>query len=207
MNKLDKTKAEMQFCTFSDIRHLFKEFHYKGDAMGGGISICFAMLIDNKLAGGSVLGKPRHESKYKNCVDVRRMACTDEAPSNSESWFLGQIINWVTRNTAYNFVLSYSDKSVGHNGTIYKASNFKQIGETSPTQFVRYNGKTYHPRSLSIERPYSYELREAVKKGEAIIETGLPKIIWLYTIRRKARMQPVNLLKFKKGGSQVMLML
>ena len=32
--------------------------------MGGGISKCFAMYINDKLVGGSVLGKPRHEKKY-----------------------------------------------------------------------------------------------------------------------------------------------
>jgi len=202
---LNKKECEMQVCTFADIRHLFKEFHYKGDSMGGGISICFAMLIKDKLVGGSVLGKPRHLNKYPKCIDIRRMACIDEAPKNSESWFLGQIINYVTRNTDYLAVLSYSDKTVGHQGTIYKASNFKSIGETSPTQFITWKGKTYHPRSLSIERPYSYDLRKAVAEGEAVVNTGLPKIIWLYDIKRRKRMERVQLLEFKKGGSQVKL--
>lgn len=113
------------------------------------------------------------------------MACLDSAPKNSESWFLGQIIKWVTSNTDYSFVLSYSDTSVGHNGTIYKASNFKEIGKTSATKWVEWEGKVYHPRSLSVDREYSYRLREDVKTGVAIIREGLPKIIWLYTINRK----------------------
>jgi hypothetical protein len=155
--------------------------------MGGGISICFAMFIKNKLVGGSVMGKPRHEKKYKNCIDIRRMACLDDAPCNSESWFLSQIIKWCASNTDYNYVLSYSDKTVGHNGTIYRAANFKNIGETTPTKYVDWNGKIYHPRSLSIERPYSHELRNAVKTGDAIVHTGLPKIIWLYEISNKLK--------------------
>lgn len=184
---LDKKKCEIRTCKFSDIRHIFEKFHYKKGAMGGGISICFAMFIDGKLVGGSVMGKPRHENRYKNCIDIRRMACIDDAPCNSESWFLSQIIKWCASNTHYNYVLSYSDKTVGHRGTIYKASNFKNIGETSPTKYIEWRGKIYHPRSLSIERPYSYELREAVKKGEAIVQTGLPKIIWIYEISNKLK--------------------
>ena len=54
-------------CKFANISHIFKKFHYKSDNMGGGISVCFAMFINYKLVGGSVLGKPRHEKKYKNC--------------------------------------------------------------------------------------------------------------------------------------------
>jgi len=185
--KLDKKLCEIKICRFKDIRHIFEEFHYKKGNMGGGISVCFGMFMNGDLVGGSVLGKPRHEKKYKNCIDIRRMACLDISPCNSESYFLGQIIKYVTCNTDYNFVLSYSDLTVGHNGTIYKASNFKEIGVTTPTKFVDWNGKIYHPRSLTIDRDYSYRMRDAVKTGEAIIKTGLPKIIWIYEINKKLK--------------------
>jgi len=183
--RLDKTRCKIKTCRYNDIREIFENFHYKKGHMGGGISVCFAMFIDENLVGGSVLGKPRHEKKYKNCIDIRRMACLDNSPVNSESWFLGQIIQWITCNTNYENVLSYSDMTVGHNGTIYKASNFKEIGLTTPTKYVEWNGKTYHPRSISIDRDYSYKLREAIKTGEAVVKTGLPKRVWLYPIIRK----------------------
>ena len=76
MNKLNKKNCKIMICSFSDISHIFKKFHYKSDNMGGGISVCFAMIMDKKLVGGSVLGKPRHEKKYSNCIDIRRMACS-----------------------------------------------------------------------------------------------------------------------------------
>src|SRR3990167_1701677 len=84
---LDKSTARIEPCKFKDIRHIFQEFHYKKAHMGGGISVCFAMFINNQLVGGSVLGKPRHEKKYQNCIDIRRMALLDSAPQNSESYF------------------------------------------------------------------------------------------------------------------------
>ena len=196
MSKLNKKYCSIKTCDFSDIKHIFEKYHYKKSSMGGGISVCFAMFINDVLVGGSVMGKPRHEKKYKNCIDIRRMACLDNAPCNSESWFLSQIIKWCASNTDYNYVLSYSDKTVGHNGTIYKAANFKNIGETTPTKYVIWNGKTYHPRSLSIERPYSYELRQAVKDGSATIHTGLPKTIWLYEISSKLKRKNKQLNRF-----------
>ncbi|MFZ2523630.1 MAG: hypothetical protein WAW92_04565 [Minisyncoccia bacterium] len=182
---LDKSTARIQTCQFKDIRSIFENFHYKKGHMGGGISMCFQMYIDNKQVGGAVLGLPRHEKKYKNCIDIRRMACLDNAPKNSESYFLGQVIKWIRDNTTYDFVLSYSDMTVGHQGTIYKASNFECIGQTTPTKYVEWEGKIYHPRSLSIDRDYSYRMREDVKTGKAIVKIGLPKNIWLYKIRRK----------------------
>lgn len=110
------------------------------------------------------------------------MACLDECPKNTESWFLSKIIWFVRKNTDFKSVLSYSDKSVGHKGTIYRAENFQFIGETSESKHVFWNGVRYHPRSLTIDRPYSYKLRDAIKNGEAILETGLPKNIWYYKI-------------------------
>ena len=184
---MDKTKCEVVLCDFSDIREIFHEFHYKKSNMGGGISKCFALYINGKLNGGSVLGKPRHETKYKNCIDIRRMACLDSSPFNSESYFLGQIIKWIKANYDFENILSYSDMTVGHIGTIYKASNFRCIGETSPTKYVEWRGKIYHPRSLSIDRDYSYKLRDAIKIGEAEVKTGLPKKIWMYDLTKMKR--------------------
>ena len=189
LDKLNKHDCEMQLCNFSDIRHIFEDFHYRKGHMGGGISQCFAMLMNDELVGGSVLGKPRHESKYENCIDIRRMACLDDAPFNSESWFLGRILKYLLANTNYDGVLSYSDLTQGHIGTIYKATNFVDSGKTSPTKYVEWNDKVYHMRSLTIDRPYSYEMRKAVDEGNATVKTGEPKIIWVYdlTKRRKKR--------------------
>ena len=197
MTKLNKKDCEMQLCSFSDIRHIFEDFHYKKGHMGGGISVCFAMIHKGELVGGSVLGKPRHENKYKNCIDIRRMACLDEAPFNSESWFLGSIIKYLIANTNYDNVLSYSDLTQGHIGTIYKATNFTEAGKTSPTKYVEWRGKIYHMRSLTIDRPYSYEMREDVKTGKAVVKTGEPKIIWLYDLscRRKRKRKKQMFLK------------
>lgn len=182
---LDKTRCKIKECRFADIRHLLEQFHYKKGNMGGGISTCFALYLDGEMVGGSVMGLPRHQKKYPKAIDIRRMVCTDDAPQNSESYFIGQIKKWIRDNTDYENILSYSDPTVGHLGTIYKASGFYNAGNTSKSKYVIWGEKIYHPRSLSIDRPYSYALREAVKKGEATVETGLPKIIWILPVKRK----------------------
>jgi hypothetical protein len=175
--------------TFADISDIFKKYHYKANHMGGGISFCFALEFENKFWGGAVIGKPRHDKAHNeggtvNVLDIRRLACLEEAPKNTESYFLGKIIWWLKNNTDCQRVITFADQTVGHKGTIYKASNFKLKGFTAPTTHVFWNGERYHPRSLSIDRPYSYKLREAVKTGEAKVEKGLPKSIWTYDITR-----------------------
>jgi hypothetical protein len=172
-------------CRFADIRHIFEEFHYKHGHMGGGISFCLAMMFEDKMMGGTVVGKPRHLGKYRNTLEIRRMACLDLSPKYSESWFLAKTIRWIRDNTDAESVLSYADISVGHKGTIYQAANFELVGQTSESKHVEWGGKRYHMRSLTIDRPYSYELRKAVKDGSAQIITGEPKNIYIYKINRK----------------------
>lgn len=172
-------------CEFSDIRHIFENFHYKGGHMGGGISICFGLYDESRLVGGAVLGKLRQEqaySKHGKTIEIRRMACLDEAPKNTESFFLSKVIWYVRKNKLADTIISYADKSVGHKGTIYKAANFKYEGETAPSKHVIWKGVLYHPRSLSIDRDYSRRIQAALKTGEASIVESEPKSIWIYKI-------------------------
>ncbi len=172
----------VQKCEFSDIIHIFEKYHYKGGHMGGGISFCLALMFHDTPVGGAVVGLPRHTSKYKNSLEIRRMALYDECPKNSESYFLSKIIWYIKKNTDARGVLSYADTSVGHKGTIYKAANFKNIGETAPSKHLFWQGKRYHPRSLTIDRSYSVKIRKALENGCATLETGSPKIIYYYAL-------------------------
>ena len=179
---LSRHRARAATCRYADIAPIFERWHYKGRKIGGGITMCFALLIDGKISGGAVLGKPRHNRKYAGHIDIRRLACTDEAPCNSESWFLGQIIRWIAANTPYKHVLSYSDATEQHTGGIYKACNFRAVGQTAPTKNVVWQGRKYHPRSLTVDRAYSRRLRADLEQGLAYIETGKPKTVWVYDI-------------------------
>lgn len=180
-------------CEFKDIRYIFEAFHYKGGHMGGGISICFGLYDQSRLVGGAVLGKMRQEkaySKYGKSIEIRRMACLDEAPKNTESYFLSKIIWYVKKHHLADTIISYADSSVGHTGVIYRAANFKLIGMTAPSKHVVWNGTLYHPRSLSINRDYSFRIRNALKKGEANVETSYPKEIYAYFLSPK--LSPVS---------------
>lgn len=143
------------------------------------------MTFEDRIIGGTVVGKPRHQGKYKNLLEIRRMALLDEAPKYSESFLLGKTVKFIKNNTDAYGALSYADLTVGHYGTIYRAANFTEVGETEPSRSVLWNGKRYHPRSLTIDRPYSYRLREALKRGEAVKVKGKPKKIFTYVFHAK----------------------
>jgi hypothetical protein len=141
---------------------------------------CFRLDFNGHTIGGAVYGQPRHDVYGDDVIDLRRFACEDSAPKNTESFFLSKTIMLLRKHKVKSKILTYADETEGHVGIIYKACNFKKIGEVKPTKTILFNGEKYHMRSLTIERPYSHKIRKALKDGSASIVTGLKKNIYIY---------------------------
>ena len=168
---------------FKDFSNLLAKWHYKSNKIGGGISYHLVLRFEGRVYGGIVIGKMRHEKNYdEKAVELRRMVLHPDCPKNTASYFLSKTIWWLKKNTDISIVYTFADQTVGHSGTCYKAANFEFVKETPPTVHVLWKGKMYHPRSLTIDRPYSYQLREDVKKGIAKVVKGKPKLLYKYVI-------------------------
>jgi len=155
-------------------------FHYKTDHIGGDIKFNLGLYWKDTLIGAATFGPPRHQKKHEGLLDLRRFCCVDKAPKNTESYFLAKCMWWLKKNyKEVKGILTFADKTVGHVGTIYKATGFTLLGETGKSKYVMWGDKRYHMRSLTIDRPYSYRLREAIKTGEAEVKTGKPKLIYV----------------------------
>ena len=96
-------------------------------------------------------------------------------------------MRWLRQNTNWEFVISYADEEQGHKGVIYRASNFKYLGKTSPGKKLEVDGKSFHIRTLSmLDRPYGVEINRRYKakdEGVKVIET-LPKNIYTYPLKK-----------------------
>lgn len=171
---------------FKEFSELLRKYHYKSNKIGGGISYHLVLTYQGRVYGGIVIGKMRHEKKYDaKSVELRRMVLDEDCPKNTASYFLSKTIWWLKKNTDISIIYTFADGSAGHKGTCYKASNFEYVKTTPPSKYVMWHGKRYHMRSLTIDRPYSYRLRKAVNNGETKIETGLPKKLFKYKIKRR----------------------
>lgn len=63
--------------------------------------------------------------------ELARLYLLDEIPRNAETWLIGRSIRYIKRfHPTVKTLLSYADPSVGHKGTIYKASNWTADGMT-----------------------------------------------------------------------------
>lgn len=168
---------------WSSLVPILEGFHYRKGWIGGSIKVCLGLYSPDELIGGAVFGDAWHSETYAEpgrvITELRRLVLIDAAPKNSESYFIGKAAWWLKKNTKYNRILSYSDISQGHHGTIYKASGFKLVGQTAGGTKIVHDGRTFHARSLTIERDYAKKLAEAIKSGQAEkVKTGV-KNIWL----------------------------
>ncbi len=80
------------------------------------------------LRGVVVIGTPSsRELMGQGFLEVTRL-CAHEAPKNAASYLLGAAKRWA-RPRGFSLV-SYSDPSVGHKGTVYRAAGFSHAGKS-----------------------------------------------------------------------------
>ena len=165
-------QAKHTFCLFKNGKFDIPEM----------IGVC----IYTRPAGPSA-GQTYYPEAPDRVLELRRLCLIDDTPKNAESFFVGRTLRWLRQNTGWEFVISYADEEQGHKGVIYKASNFKSLGKTSPGKKLEVDGKSFHIRTLSmLDRPYGVEINRRYKakdEGVKVIET-LPKNIYTYSLKK-----------------------
>ena len=140
------------------------------------------------LPAGPTAGQAYCPEAPDKVLELRRLACIDDTPKNAESFFVSKTLKWLKKNTDYRVVISYADPEHGHTGVIYKASNFKLVGRTSPGTVIEFGGKRFHNRTITmLDRPYGRKINQLVKeKSDLITHIELqPKYIYKYILREK----------------------
>ena len=126
---------------------------------------------------GSPVGRLTAQSiapivKDNEVLELTRLWVNDSEGKNTESWFLGQTFKWLKKNDPkIKVLISYTDPTVGHIGTIYQATNWLYQGnEIRFTEYFMYKikGVTHHPRTVFSK--YGTNDLEKLKKVEPDIE-------------------------------------
>ena len=138
---------------------------------------------------------PSTAAKYNpinpdKCLELRRLVCIDDTPKNTESYFIGQTFRWLREYTDMEVIVSFADTHYGHDGVIYKATNFEYLGETSKGQVLMVDGKEMHSRSMNQKkRPYSREIKRRYDSGDENIffKDRSPKKIYVYYLDKKIK--------------------
>ncbi len=187
---------KVKLCDRRDIKDFIETWHYSKNINGLKSNYCFKLLDNNKLIGAMMYGQIAMANVWKKYVnsedqliELRRLCCIDDTPKNTESYFIGYTLRWLQKNTEIKKVISYADETYNHQGTIYKASNFKHIGMTNKVKVIVYNNKLYHDKTIRTKykgklKPYCKKIKDALDVGTAFYKDTLGKHIYTYNLRK-----------------------
>ena len=130
-------------------KNAYKKWHYLKDQDFIGM-YNFGAYYDGLLGGAISFGPPSAEETIQGLFghkdqngyfEIKRLAMNDNWPKNSESRFISVSLKLLNKMTEVKGIITYADTSVGHTGTIYKATGFKYKGLTSPKKDYWVMGK------------------------------------------------------------------
>lgn len=139
----------------NDAKLFLSKYHYIGPVGSG--QIRYGAYINDKLIALSVFGNiTRKESanrlglSSKQVKELRRFCIHPHYhKKNFASWFLSRSMRRIMYNTNAKCLLTFADSTFGHEGTIYKATNWTFDGITKPSYwYVDEDGYVMHKKTL-----------------------------------------------------------
>mgnify|MGYP001571591365 CR=1 FL=1 len=141
--------------------------HYIGKWPGVCVLI-LALVREGSPIGVIVFALPPRETSKRyggETWELARLWVADSIPQNAETYFIARAVKYIRKNNrAVKWLVSYADPSVGHAGTIYKASNWLADGRTDQERKTprfdyadaatgkRYSRRGHVPEGVEIKR-------------------------------------------------------
>jgi hypothetical protein len=179
--------------TRKEIEPFLETWHYSGSINGCISDFCYALLdSEGTMKGAMFYGRMAMANQWKrfadnesDVIELRRLACVDETPKNAESFFIGRSLRMLKKEWGGKVIVSYADKEHGHGGTIYKAANFKCLGDTKGAKVIIHNGKRYHDKTIRTKykgelKPFARRLLSALETGDAYFKETAGKVTYVY---------------------------
>ena len=179
----------------SEIRHFIEKWHYSNSINGCIADYCYALYDTNDVMKGAMFfGRMAMANQWKrfsknpeDVIELRRLCCVDDTPRNAESYFIGKCLKLLRKDWRKGTVVSYADKEYGHAGTIYKASNFKMVGEIKGARVIVWGDKKYHDKTIRTKykgelKPFAKRVKNALDDGEAFYKKTAGKYTYVYNL-------------------------
>ena len=180
-----------------EITQFIETWHYSNSINGCIADYCYALFNPKlEMVGAMFYGRMAMANQWKrfsdnqqDVIELRRLCCIDDTPRNAESFFIGKSLKLLKKEWSGRYVVSYSDKEYNHQGTIYKASNFKQLEDISGAKVIIYQGKRYHDKTIRTKykgelKPFAKKIKEALMNGEAYYKKTAGKNTFIYELRK-----------------------
>lgn len=164
-----------------------KRFHYS-KSLARGCPEVYLLKSEGKLFGVAMFGCPVGKDTPGD-LECKRFVLMRHAPKNVASWFMAKCIKTIKKNTNYKTLISYADPEAGHDGIMYKASNFQYLGEQKyKGQAIIMKGETVHLRAAYQKVNGSYtktaiQVQKCLKNGTAKYTFLAKKHIFKYDLK------------------------
>lgn len=190
---------EVILCERKEIKEFIEKHHYSQSINGLMSDYCFKLVYKGEIIGAMIYGGLAMANAWKkyaeakeDVMELRRLCCIDDTPKNTESYFIGQTLKYLLKNTKIKTVVSYADPEYNHEGVIYKASNFSLIGKTAKGRVIFWNGKKYHDKTIRTKykgelKPFAKKVKEALETGEAYYKKTEGKYIYIYDLSKRRK--------------------
>lgn len=158
------------------------EQHYLGKWPGVCVLVLAVKHGDETIGVIIYALPPRETSKRYGAEtwELARLWLKDAVPKNAETWVIAKSIKHIQKHfPSVGVLVSYADPSVGHSGTIYKASNWVSDGHT--------DGERKTPRFdyADAVTGKKYSRRGHVPKGTAIVRVPrVSKHRFIYRLKK-----------------------
>ena len=162
----------------------------------------FGLFKEKVLVGILTLGnaipltmkKSLFGEKYMNIVyELNRLCVNDDLDKNVNSYFISQAFKKLPKPL---IIVSYADKSFGHNGYTYQAANFMFSGESHTQLDWKLKGKEHiHSRTLMDEFAFEKNRTEKLKKKYGDL---------LYRVERKPKYRYIKIVANKKDKKEIL---
>lgn len=182
-----------------------ERWHYSKSINGCIADYCYGLYHGYILIGAMFFGRMAMANQWKRfstdegeVIELRRLCCIDNTPKNTESYFIGKALKLLMKDWRKGIVVSYADKEYGHSGVIYKASNFKMVGEIPGARVIISNGRRYHDKAIrtkykGVLKPFAAKLKEELASGDAHYAMTKGKYTFVYSLGDKNRSTaPIN---------------
>lgn len=141
--------------TSGECKQLLTKYHYLAGVGRGGIA--YASYLKDKMMGVCIFSPLLRGNMFSNLNipsrNIRELSrlCIHPAynKKNFGSWFISRCLKRLKRDTNCELVSTYADSTFNHDGTIYKAANFKFDGIVKPSYwYVSEDGWVMHKKTL-----------------------------------------------------------
>ena len=189
IQKISKKQAEevlLKYHYLKDISKGFKSGYnyglYKNNEfsplnIGGLLGVCiFTGLPVPEIAKGA-FGLQRNEQQ--GLFELSRLCIhpdTQSGEHNITSWFVSRAIRQLRKDTEVKAIISYADSDF-HNGTIYRACNFKYCGLTNPKKDFYFADGTKHSRGKINGAEGEWKERSCKHRYVMMFDKNL-KLLW-----------------------------